>query len=317
MSVRVLAVTCLFMICQFAYGAPVQLDSQIFAQNKHLFDIPDELSIDLELGAWRETAGVHATRFRFKSLGQGFAAGSIVKPIADGSYPVYFVMHGYPYEPGGTDPYGINLVRQTEVVFIALEAPFTRADRANSEPPGLILKTRQDREEQIQLIRDWRVLISLLPQLKFTDPTQLAWFGGSYGASIGGILTAVEPRIDAFLLVTGAGGWISALDGTIRSTPEEWLEAMYPIEAIHYVGHARNVPILLESVDGDPFVPNENALLYQQTVSSPQKEIVWYPRDPAAGGHGLGCVAREYEISWVSQFIEMKNPAGFRCRKRN
>ena len=93
---------------------------------------------------------------------------------------------------------------------------------------------------------------------------------------------------------------------------------MYPVEPIHYVAHAMDVPILLESVEGDPYVEKDGALLYQETVRSSEKEILWYERAPDAsiGGHGLGCDAREFEIAWLGQFIDLKNSDNFTCPVR-
>ena len=96
------------------------------------------------------------------------------------------------------------------------------------------------------------------------------------------------------------------------------INAAFDVEPIHYVAHAMDVPILLESVEGDPFVKKDGALLYQETVSSSEKEILWYARAPDAsvGGHGLGCDASKFEIAWLGQFIDLNNANSFKCRKR-
>ena len=308
--VRFLSILCFALLAGHVCADPVQPDASLFHANKALFDIPATVQARFEVSTWEQIGSVRAGEFSFKSLGIGYATGIIIRPDSAGIYPVILAMHGLPQSAEGTRAYGLDMVSQTESIFIALNAPFARTDRANGEPPGTLTYTIQDRHEQIQLIRDWRTIISLLPQLPYADSNQIVYFGVSYGATMGGILTAIESRITAFVLSVGDGGLVTHDRRDRRSLPTEWIDHMLPIEPIHYVAHALDVPILLENGEYDQSVAPEDALFYQQTVSSTKKEMHMYPL-----GHRLSCDVREHKIAWMGRHVSLKDADSFRCRK--
>ena len=54
-----------------------------------------------------------------------------------------------------------------------------------------------------------------------------------------------------------------------------WIEAMWPIEPIHFVSHASPTPLLFQNAVRDQFVNVEDAIRYQDTASEP-KNVIWY-----------------------------------------
>ncbi|MEZ5490288.1 MAG: hypothetical protein R3F50_08210 [Gammaproteobacteria bacterium] len=149
-------------------------------------------------------------------------------------------------------------------------------------------------------MKDLRSIISLLGDLKFVDTEQVAYYGYSYGAAVGGILAAVEPRLKALVLASGTGG-----RNSLRQS-----DPMFDIDPIHYVLHIGNVPILLQNGEDDRVIPKGAALLYQNTVSSDSKKVVWYPT-----GHFLSCDATKEALSWLSEYIEVEVDSDYQCSR--
>ncbi len=282
-----------------ALSAPVQPDYAIFEKQKYLFDIPVELSMELEFENWQISGSVQTSRFKFKSLDNGYATGTIVRPIAEGKFPVILTMYGLFHKPTYSLNPGINFSNQTNAIYVAFDPPVHRDDRTNNIVAGVLsYSPGQQRDEQIQLIKDLRILISLLSDLSYVESGQIGFYGYSYGAAMGGILAAVEPRLKALVLAAGTGGRYS-----LRPT-----DPMYEIDPIHYVVHVINTPILLQNGENDQTVKTDAASLYQQSVSSEHKELRWYPT-----GHFLSCKATMDAIEWLSNYIELNNHDNYQC----
>jgi uncharacterized protein len=170
----------------------------------------------------------------------------VVVPKGKGPFPGVIVQHGLPDTKEGMLPASIDLAR-TGALAILIDAPFNRPaqGRVRSDP---LTFTPKDRDEQIQLIVHLRRAIDLLEARPDVHTDQLAYFGVSYGAAMGGLLAGVENRIRAYVLAVGDGGLVSHFagpedtDGPLQALPaedrERWLQAMRPIEPINFIGQA-------------------------------------------------------------------------------
>ena len=282
-------------------AAPVQPDSQLFAQVQHYFAIPDEFSATLEFDTWATQGTVQSARFRFKSLDNGYATGTAVRPVGEGPYPMLLVLYGLSHVPVYSLNPGINLVSQAPVVYVALDPPHQRNDREFDTAPGSLRYTADlDVKEQIQVIRDLRTALSLFSAQQYVDKTALAFYGYSYGAAMGGILAAVEPRLNAVILASGTGGRAT------RNTSDP----MYAIDPIHFVMHIPDMPILLQNGENDQNIDREAALLFQQTVSSSQKVMIMRPV-----GHMLSCDLTREALQWLGMYITLGDVSNYNCSR--
>jgi predicted esterase len=198
-------------------------------------------------------------------------------------------------------PLAKDLVR-TGAVVLTISAPSARI-------PGKdwITFTPQDRDEQIQLMVDLRRGVDLLTQQEKVDASRIGYIGYSYGAAMGGLLAGIEPRIKAYGLMVGDGGLVNhftddgePIGGFERFDParrESWLEAMEPIEPIHYVGHASPSALFFQNARFDQLVSEEDALAYQAAGSEPKK-VQWYE-----SGHGLPEQAFLDMVGWLAEQI--------------
>jgi len=124
---------------------------------------------------------------------------------------------------------------------------------------------------------------------------------------MGGLLAGVEDRLQAYVLVVGDGGLVTHSTGlddvggglyALRQDKREaWWDAMWPIEPIHFVGHAAPAALLFQSGRQDRAVPLPDAVRYQLAGSEP-KDIMWYD-----AGHSLGNEAWRDQAYWLEQHI--------------
>lgn len=91
-------------------------------------------------------------------------------------------------------------------------------------------------------------------------------------------------------------GGFETIDAAMR---ERWLEAMEPIEPIHYVGRASPSAIFFQNARFDRSVTEEDALAYQAAGSEPKK-VQWYE-----SGHGLPEQAFMDMVAWLAEQIGM------------
>jgi pimeloyl-ACP methyl ester carboxylesterase len=162
---------------------------------------------------------------------------------------------------------------------VVVDAPYARpgALRSNKE----FQFTRQDRDEQIQLIVDMRRALDLLTDL---GATRFGFGGISYGSAMGGLLVGVDDRISTAVLLLGNGGLVERFTDeegaptwplTDKSDEEieAWFEAMLPIEPIRFVGDS-TADLLFMSGDKDPLIPPAEAERYHAAAPA-GAELVW------------------------------------------
>jgi predicted esterase len=210
-------------------------------------------------------------------------------------------MHGSSGSRSTLLPLAKDLVH-TGAVILTVSAPSAR-----SSGRDWISFTPRDREEQIQLMIDLRRGVDLLTGHEKVDASRLAYIGYSYGAAMGGLLAGIEPRIKAYGLMVGDGGLVNhftddgePIGGFEQFDPERraaWLEAMEPIEPIHYVGHASPSALFFQNARQDLSVSEEDALAYQAAGSEPKK-VQWYD-----SGHGLPTRAYVDMVAWLAEQI--------------
>lgn len=191
-----------------------------------------------------------------------------------------------------------------DAVVITIDAPFARPEHVSTYALSL---TEQDREEQIQLIIDLRRAVDLLESRPEVAPDRMAYVGVSYGAAMGGLLAGVEDRLQAFVLQVGDGGLVTHLTGPedqggdLDQIPaaqkQTWLEAMWPIEPIHYVRRAAPAALLFQNGTEDEAVPAADGLRFQEAGSEP-KTMLWYET-----GHGISERGFDDAVEWLADHI--------------
>jgi dienelactone hydrolase len=282
-------------------------------EHLHLFDYDPQAPLDIQEGeSWRE-GEVAYNDLTYASPKGGRVPATIMVPDGKGPFAGIIVMHGMPSKR--QDVYWVGeLFARHGAVVILIDAPFARPGNWRPASRGVpLFWSERDSEEQIQLIVDLRRAVDLLMARPDVDAERIAYVGGSYGGAMGGLLAGVEDRLQAYALMSGDGGLVTHLTGPddvamhsyIGSSflllsderRQLWLEAMWPIEPIHYVGRAAPAALFFQNGLRDSAVPTYDARLYQQAGSEP-KDILWYD-----SGHGLPPEAFRDQLKWVHRHV--------------
>jgi dienelactone hydrolase len=173
-------------------------------------------------------------------------------------------------------------------------------------------KPEVDREAEIQAVIDLRRGIDLLLARPDVDPQRLAYVGHSYGAQWGSILSAVDKRMNTSVLMAGVAeiGDIllrnndpSLVD--LRKTQpagqlEKYSQVTGDIDALHFVGHAAPIPLLLQFANYEQYFDKTSMEHYVAAASEPKK-VLYYDT-----GHDLNDPqALEDRYEWLAKYIHL------------
>ena len=240
--------------------------------------------------------GVETSVISFNSPDGGSVTGLLFDPVTRSSLrPGIVLMHGMPGTAGNVAAYAQQLAELGAVV-IAIDAPFAR--RAGPS----VRFIAQDRDEQVQLIKDLQRAVDVLRAKVNVDDERIGYVGFSYGGAMGALFVGIERRIRAAALVVGDGGLVShftgpedytLMAGLSCATRVDWLRAMTPIEPIRFVAHASPTALLLQSGRLDNLVPQADAQALHAAAPQP-RTIRWYD-----AGHALDQQAASDRLDWL------------------
>jgi dienelactone hydrolase len=249
--------------------------NDFFETNHQLFEYDREVPLDIQEVSRRTEDGLSVIEINYASPKGGRVPATLVVPQETGPLAGLVMQRSMELE------FGMRYAHYGAVV-IYVDPPSFRPQ--DTGPRGILTFTEGDREEQIQLIIDLRRAIDLLMARPDVDPERIAYLGVSYGGAMGGLLAGIDHRLQACVLVVGDGGFV-----THETNPENltmpmneffedykaWIDAMWPIEPIHYVNHASPTPLLFQNAVQDEYVNVEDAIRYQDMASEP-KHVIWY-----------------------------------------
>ncbi|HLQ29560.1 MAG TPA: hypothetical protein VK140_10030 [Ktedonobacteraceae bacterium] len=194
-------------------------------------------------------------------------------------------------------------------VSLCLDAPFRR-------PAGYEPQIEEPPQAEVQWIVDVRRGVDLLLEQFSLLPKQLGYVGHSYSATFGGTIAAIEHRIKAYALMAG---WYALSELMRTSThpalveernatpPEEfnaYLNALAPLDASHYIGHAAPSTLFFQFALSDDFVSVEDGQRYFKLASEP-KQITWYDNC----NHELNAQARLDRATWLCTTLGLAQPS--------
>ena len=142
------------------------------------------------------------------------------------------------------------------------------------------------RDRMIRNVITIRRAVDLLLSRKDVDLKRIAYVGHSFGAMIGADAVALDRRFKAAIFESGLEGMsyfmcsgtdLSAihmrqsLDGRLP----QFINAIAPIDSIHYVGRETPTVLLFQSARLDKGVPEPDAKAFFDAASEP-KHLLWY-----------------------------------------
>ena len=161
----------------------------------------------------------------------------------------------------------------------------------------------------LQQVIDMRRGVDLLAARRDVDTKRIAYVGHSCNAAVGALLSGLDRRFKAFVLMAG-----TTSDEISNNTPEfrdfrqkvgpEKLDAFikkyYYLDQGKFVSHAAPAVILLQFATKESFITPERAKLYAEVVSEP-KIFKLYDAP-----HALNAEARRDRIHFLVEQLKLK-----------
>src|SRR5438874_494959 len=204
-----------------------------------------------------------------------------------------------------------KLYARAGAVSLLPDYPWDRPDPWH-KTPNHYDKPELDREIEIQAVLDVRCGIDLLLARPDVDPERLAYVGHSYGAQWGSILSAVDKRMKTAVLMAGVAETGDILlrnnDPSLvdlrKARPagqlEKYSQATGDIDALHFVGLAAPIPLLLQFANYDQFFVKYSMQHYVAAAREPKK-VLYYDT-----GHDLNDPqALEDRYKWLAKYIHL------------
>lgn len=156
----------------------------------------------------------------------------------------------------------------------------------------------------IEIAIDLRRAIDLISSLRSVDINRIAFVGHSLGALFGGILSGVDKRIKASVLMAGVGSFV---DVALLNMPtlaggelEKYKKIMEPIDPLRHIKNAAPSALLFQFGLQDVFFPRQKFLEYYEAGSEP-KSIQWYNADH----YRVNEVGRSDRIEWLKECFQL------------
>jgi cephalosporin-C deacetylase-like acetyl esterase/ketosteroid isomerase-like protein len=274
-----------------------------------LFAYEREQELDVQTNLAESYPGAKVFDLSYASPKGGRVTAYLVAPEAPGPHAGVLFGHWGGGERSEFLPEAI-LYARAGVVSLLPDYPWTRPApwrkglRYSADP-------QHDFEVYVRAVVDLRRGLDLLCARPDVDPERLAYVGHSYGAQWGAILTAVDRRMRASVLVAGvpdlAALYLESSDPDcveLRATDParvtKLLEVMEPLAAKNFVARAAPIPLLFQFARFEQAFPRAAMERYFAAASEP-KELRWYPT-----GHDLNDPQALLDrAAWLRERIRM------------
>lgn len=273
-------------------GLPPSIGS--FKDLISIFDYNKKSPLNVEESSVEHRNGVSVRDISYASLADGRVRAYLVMPSGNGPFAGIIFMHPGPGNRSSFLDEAITLAKMGAVSLL-IDAPWAYPEFGER---ALKMTAEELRNMFVQTAMDIRRGVDLIQSTPGVDAKRIGYVGHSFGALLGGVLSGVEKRIKAHVLMAGTG---SFTDVAVLNMPdlkgrrlEEYRQTMEPIDPIHYVGHAAPSALFFQFGLQDVFYPKEKFLDYYDAGSEP-KSIQWYDADH----YRLNEEGRSDRIEWM------------------
>ena len=161
----------------------------------------------------------------------------------------------------------------------------------------------------VQQVIDMRRGVDVLLARKNVDPKRLAFVGHSYNASVGAILSGVDRRFKAFVLMAGSlSDQVDIKMGVYEKFrqqvgPEKfdaYMASHTYLDQGRFVAHAAPATVFLQFATKEAFLTPDFARAYEKVVSEP-KRFKLYEAE-----HALNAEARRDRIAFLTEQLKLQ-----------
>jgi beta-lactamase class A len=277
----------------------------------HIFDYDAKAPLDIQDKIIEEFDGGTLHDITYSSPKGGPVAAYLVVPKGKGPFAAIVFGHW----GNGTRAEFLpeaKLYARAGAVSLIPDYPWDRPEPWH-KTPNHYDKPELDREIEIQAVVDLRRGIDLLLAHPDVDRKRLAYVGHSYGAQWGSILSSVDKRMKTSVLMAGVAengdiflrGSDPGIIGLRKSRPpgqfERYAQVTGDIDAIHFVGHAAPIPLLLQFANFEQYFDKTSMEHYAAAASDPKK-VLYYDT-----GHDLNDPqALKDRYDWLEKQIDLR-----------
>jgi dienelactone hydrolase len=301
----------LFVTCRFAMGQTDTKPIADFQAATHFFDYDAKQPLDIHDRVIEQFNGGTLHDVTYASPKGGPVGAYLVVPNGNGPFAAILFGHWGNGTRAEFIPEGKIYARAGAVSLIP-DYPWDRPQPWHKTPDHFD-KPELDREIEIQAVVDLRRGFDLLLARPDVDPKRLAYVGHSYGAQWGSILSAVDKRMKTSVLMAGVAemgdillrsddpGMIDFRKNQPAGRLEKYCQATSDIDAIHFVGHAAPIPLLIQFANFEQYFDKISMQHYVDAASEP-KRVLYYDT-----GHDLNDPrALEDRYDWLAKYINLR-----------
>jgi dienelactone hydrolase len=302
--------------------APTPVLAQVAPELLHRWKYDQTLPLDVKQKAVQERKGVSIQDVTYESpVGdRGQAVGpnggkvTAYLVVAGGKGPFPAVIYAHWCMPGSEKKNRTEFL--DEAVALAQAGVVSLLPDHVMVQPGFVEDETPLNESQIAVMVQQVVNLQrgadLLLARPDIDPQRLAYVGHSCDAGAGGILSGVDKRFKAFVLM--AGDLSEEVDKKSKPFQEfrqkigpERLDAFMKehawLDAGKYVSHASPATVFLQFASDEPFVNEEMEKGYFEVVSEPKKFKIYN------APHALSPEATRDRIAFLAEQLSVKAPS--------
>ena len=194
---------------------------------------------------------------------------------------------------------------QAGVVSLLTDGPVARPGYVPDNTP----LNEKKATDMVQQVIDFRRGVDLLLARKDVDPNRLAYVGHSYNATVGAILSGVDRRFKAFVLMAGSmsdevdkklGGWEQFRQQVGPEKFDAFVAKHSYLDQGKYVSHAAPAVVFLQFATREQFMTADYARGYEKLVSEPKRFKLY------AAEHALNAEARRDRIAFLTEQLKLK-----------
>jgi len=297
------------------------LAQEDFGQLLHHWDYDKSAPLGIKQAGIQERDGVTIYDISFSSpvsdrsaaVGPngGVVTAYLVVPSAKGPFPA--VIYGHWCMPGSEKKNRSEFL--DEAIVLAHSGVLSLLPDHVIVHPGFVEDKSPMNEKQIAVEVQQDVNLrrgaDLLLARQDVDPKRLAYVGHSCDATAGGLLSGIDKRFKAFVIM--AGDLSYEVDKTTKAFQEyrqkvgpEKLDAFMTkfawMDAGKYISHAAPAAMFLQYATDEPFIDKDTAKRYLEFVSEPKKLKIY------EAPHALNAEATGDRIAFLADQLSFKVP---------
>ena len=257
---------------RFAYDSSIDLDIQEVGEE--IFD----------------GTAVHDISFR-GATGKRIAA-YLVTPIVGHSFPSVLFVHPL---PGSRKSFLDEAVKLADrrICSLCVDAPWS----GGMEWANGMGNPEHDRNEYIGAIRDLRRGVDVLTSQSVIDARRIGYVGHSLGALSGAVLSGVDRRAKAYVLMSGTTSFSEVASANMPEMKGDdatrYRKVMEDVDPIHFIPNAAPAKVMFQMGRSEEYFGHEKPQSLADAASEP-KIVQWYD-----AGHLLNEKAQQDRDRWL------------------